>query len=944
MKIDVFDINEFIEINHLQEVTSPILFQRGDVPHPNGLISNEIFGVTTKSRKQTFAYINLYGHFFHPHVYKALKRMFANIEKIVSGDKYYSINEFGYLVEDNINGDTGIEWLYDNWEKIKWEEKESRTRQERIGLLNNLSKKEVFMDKQIVIPAFYRDIKGGFSSGGGSTDDINNLYAKLIRMANMVRNRDMFDFQFHNTNYNMQSIIIDIYDFFKHKLEKKRGLIRKYLMGKNCDYCTRTVITAPTFHSDRTEDLYTNLRYTSIPISQVCSLAYPFVVYYIKNFFDREIFDNQAAKIIYNPTSGQIEDTIRLYEPENHFTDKYIKKMIDTFIKDPESRFTKIEVPVIDKNDKVKTQYLAFSGSRMNSATTAELSDIVSRPMTWTDLLYMACEDVTKDKHCLITRYPLNDEFGVFISRIRVASTVNTVPMMVNGKVYKWYPDVQLGKPVHQIGIEFIDSCQFSNSYLPGIEGDYDGDQTTVKILFTQEANEEAEIVMNRKSFFINSAGANIRKIGKEALQTFYVLTKQPTESDRTLSNEDVKFFTSLDPKDITFSKMVSWFGNTVSISDNDKNKERGKSKYNPTDKFTITQKDYPKLLKAGETLTTTLGSLIFNKILVEGLGFEKIFGYQNQTMFAKVYGKFDATVAEALKNDEITVNDMYKYVDTRDWFGLQMHGVVTTSFTDGVLRLPPEIKKLKKELYKKYEAEIKAGDERVMAVIEQTLLKATKEALKDDIGMDLYNSGARGSVDNHLKNIMLTRGAVKNTVTGKYDIIYHSLMDGLEKKDIPAHSNMILAGAYPKSVGTQVSGYLGKEISSALQAEVLGDKDSDCGSKGFLNVVLTDGNKKDFLYRYIIEGKSLVFLDEGTIDKYVKKEVKMRSPMFCIGTGPNKCLCNKCAGDFYYKLEKFNVGLSASRVASTCTQMNLQKFHENLVKIHPISLDTILI
>jgi hypothetical protein len=404
----------------------------------------------------------------------------------------------------------------------------------------------------------------------------------------------------------------------------------------------------------------------------------------------------------------------------------------------------------------------------MNANTTAELADIVSRPMTWTDLLYMACEDVTKDKHCLITRYPLNDEFGVFVSRIRVASTVNTIPMMVNGKVYKWYPDVQLNKPVHQIGIEFIDSCQFSNSYLPGIEGDYDGDQTTVKILFTQEANEECEVVMNRKSFFINSAGANIRKIGKEALQTFYVLTKQPTDKDRTLSDEEIKFFTSLDPKDITFSKMVSWFGNTVSISDNDKNKERGKSKYNPTDKLTITQKDYPKLLKSGETLSTTLGSLIFNKILVEGLGFEKILGYQNQTMFAKVYGKFDATVAEALKNDEITVDAMYKYVDTRDWFGLQMHGVITTSFTDGVLRLPPEIKQLKKDLYKKYEAEIKAGDERVMAIIEQILLKATKEALKDDIGMDLYNSGARGSVDNHLKNIMLTRGAVKNTVTGK--------------------------------------------------------------------------------------------------------------------------------------------------------------------------------
>ena len=68
---------------------------------------------------------------------------------------------------------------------------------------------------------------------------------------------------------------------------------------------------------------------------------------------------------------------------------------------------------------------------------------------------------------------------------------------------------------------------------------------------------------------------------------------------------------------------------------------------------------------------------------------------------------------------------------------------------------------------------------------------------------MDLYNSGARGSVSNHLKNILLTRGAVMNPVTGKYDIIENSLMDGLQKKDIPTHSNVIVTGSYPKAVST---------------------------------------------------------------------------------------------------------------------------------------------
>ena len=83
MKINLFDTKEFIDINKLHEVTSPILFQRGDIPHPEGLVSNDIFGVTIKSRKNTFAYIDLQGYFFHPHVYKAIKRMFRNVEKII---------------------------------------------------------------------------------------------------------------------------------------------------------------------------------------------------------------------------------------------------------------------------------------------------------------------------------------------------------------------------------------------------------------------------------------------------------------------------------------------------------------------------------------------------------------------------------------------------------------------------------------------------------------------------------------------------------------------------------------------------------------------------------------------------------------------------------------------------------------------------------------------
>ena len=44
-------------------------------------------------------------------------------------------------------------------------------------------------------------------------------------------------------------------------------------------------------------------------------------------------------------------------------------------------------------------------------------------------------------------------------------------------------------------------------------------------------------------------------------------------------------------------------------------------------------------------------------------------------------------------------------------------------------------------------------------------------------------------------------RGAVRNLATDSYDIIEGSLMDGLNKKNMAAHSNTILEGAYPKTI-----------------------------------------------------------------------------------------------------------------------------------------------
>ena len=97
---------------------------------------------------------------------------------------------------------------------------------------------------------------------------------------------------------------------------------------------------------------------------------------------------------------------------------------------------------------------------------------ISNRPMTWTDIVYLASENMLADKYCYITRYPLEDYFGTFPSQVAVLSTIKTSPVIINEKVYPHYPVIDLTLEPKEIATQFIDTISLSNLYLDAIGGD----------------------------------------------------------------------------------------------------------------------------------------------------------------------------------------------------------------------------------------------------------------------------------------------------------------------------------------------------------------------------------------------------------------------------------------------------------------------------------------
>lgn len=401
----------------------------------------------------------------------------------------------------------------------------------------------------------------------------------------------------------------------------------------------------------------------------------------------------------------------------------------------------------------------------------------------------------------------------------------------------------------------------------------------------------------------------------------------------RKITEAEKKELLELKPDDLTFTKLVYLFGDTTDAQ----NAFSGvkKSKFSTWDEMTLDPSEY--FVK--EKTKTTVGRFIFNKYLIERFGFQSVLGYVNEPVTQGKYESIESQLAKALIDDKISINDFYDYYDYRDTLGMQLNSVITTSFSEKTIACPPEIAKRKEELFKKYDDKLNEGDIVTSEKIEKELTSEAKKLLADDPGMDLYNSGARGNFGNY-KNMMLYKGATMNNITGEYEIVRSSFMDGITKQDIPSFGTSVVSGAYPKAVGTAESGYLTKQLLAAMQGEVLDEHGSDCGTKKTISYIMTPKDTRDFEYRYIVENGKYVCLIPEIIGKYVGKPIKLRSPMYCKG----KHICNICAGELNYKLDNLNIGLGCPQISTKLLKMGMKKFHTANIKSNQIDPDTMLL
>lgn len=552
MKVDMFDINKFIELNHCKQVTSPVIFQSNKMPNPDGLLSYEIFGYSEDDRKNVFAYIDLKDYYIHPIVYAMLSARMGSIKYILSGSKYCQIvNGKLTIVPDNSPGSgTGLEFIYKNFEKINWidelEENEiaSLDKKTRLKFLKTLTKEEFFVNKWLVLPAHYRETSADDSSMG---DVINQLYKDLLAATRSIRSGFTFEIFGHATKMRVQELLLQIYqttmtpvsgkslDVKSGELRgvSKNSLLARSLMGKTIDHGANTVIVAPiTSDADSVNSLPVPFGTAMLPLPTCISLFNPFFVHEVSIILDE--YCESLHRFVQSEYGPQYSVN------RSQYNSSVVDKIISRFIKSSYERFDPILFEVYENN---KLAYdVEFNLEEYKSRIDAQnRENAVIRPLTYTDLMYQAAIRILKNKHVLITRHPVTNNKNIYPALVNPLSTGRTRKIYINNMnadIYKTeiieypnYPYIKYdgNKNLPSPYFEFIGTSIIGNAVLKSLGGDYDGDMVFIRGLYSLQANAEADAMIKAKSNILGATGAPIRGldlIAKDLTMSLYELTK----------------------------------------------------------------------------------------------------------------------------------------------------------------------------------------------------------------------------------------------------------------------------------------------------------------------------------------------------------------------------------------------------------------------------------
>lgn len=551
MLIDILNVEEMIAKYGWKQVKVANYFvPNTSENHPDGLVSNEIFGIPgTIDRKTKWGYIDLGDYFISPHVFYILQRLKKNIASdMKQGLGIYYIDKYGEITKleegKSVPADalvketgTGFNWMRKNWENISWRitRDMSKTAKDQRQLLQSLSVDEVFIKSYPVMPAFYRDV----DFKNQKRNKINTeFYSKMIHYSDIIKKTDTFFIDDDDptipkataTHIRMQELIMEIYLFFINKCSGANGFINDYVVGKATDYGARLVISCPNINNERWSDCECDFFHSSTPMSIAINIFAPYMIFGINQWITNYVGGRRFITY-YNRLTNKLEEK----ELDPSFIDEFdvqkIRKMLNRYKKSKFFRVEKVTLKALD-GSRIPINYFIDSIDKKKLNIKTNVSEGMSeekthtiKEMTYCEWFTIISNEALNGKYIFNTRYPVLDYNGTYPSLMNIIPSNNYREAYVNGSFIKRFPIIDDNVKGESIEHMFTDTMRMFSVYPSVMGADFDGDQISTQSVLSEEANADCYRHQHEISNVIGLNGSMMREFPHVVEQGLYGLT-----------------------------------------------------------------------------------------------------------------------------------------------------------------------------------------------------------------------------------------------------------------------------------------------------------------------------------------------------------------------------------------------------------------------------------
>lgn len=306
----------------------------------------------------------------------------------------------------------------------------------------------------------------------------------------------------------------------------------------------------------------------------------------------------------------------------------------------------------------------------------------------------------------------------------------------------------------------------------------------SLKPIQSIEAVEECDNINGNLIQIFDYAGNFRRSVGKDPIQLMWTFTRdaKPKEKAKTIPNSHpfIQYLDKLTNGELDTQVLYSY---TLTF-DSKKGPE-----INLYDRVTIS--------RLGKKIETTVGRYIYNKVVFYQLWNNKYFDYINEVVNGDRFENACKLIGQLQIEKKCDKEIVGRVIDMNTEFGMRLSTMYDAGLTSSMMLPDDDFVDYRDKVINGVKDQVeKTTDLELLDKAEQDVIGYAKKHFKDDDMIEMYESGAKASWNNDFKNLQVNTGALPSLTGGKPTVMFNSLNQGIDPKDMPAWMNTGVFGA----------------------------------------------------------------------------------------------------------------------------------------------------